>query len=272
MNKMKDYIKNDCPYFEENCPGGLSTGSEKLTCECAKFKAYIGAKDPTVVAEELKSMNIIATEKMNIMLSMQKIFAGRFHKIDGLTKEEIDHWTNEYLVCIEDEIVEASEFLNIYPEVIKKFDVVEYRKELIDILHFMMDGMLVAGMTYSDLKDYYGKYHSTIMQTDILDVAVELEQFAIDELSTMTMNSTDKDLYILNYLFRDIRLVRQCISWKHWKKPSATIDKDKMFMAYAGMFSHLVQAFLTTGMTPEDIYNVYVHKNIENILRQKAGY
>ena len=45
---------------------------------------------------------------------MQKIFASRFHKIDNLTNPEIDKWTKDYLVCIEDETLEASEFLPIF--------------------------------------------------------------------------------------------------------------------------------------------------------------
>jgi hypothetical protein len=266
-----NYIKKDCPYFEENCPGGLQTENEELNCMCPKFKAYIDAQNPEIVKEELKNMNINATEKMDIMMSMQKIFAERFHKIDGLTKDEIDHWTNAYLVCIEDEIVEASEFLDIYPEKIKEFNEKEYRKELIDILHFLMDGMLVAGMKYSDLKEYYKKYNSITTEGDILDIAIEIEKNAVNTLK-LILNNTDKYLYILNYLLRDIRLVRQCISWKHWKKPSNTIDKDKIFIAYIGMFSHLIQALLMTNVTSGDIYKIYTMKNIENVRRQQYKY
>ncbi len=263
-----NYIKNDCPYFEENCPGGLNAGNEQLTCICPKFKAYVGAKDPEIVKNELKSMNIHATEEMDIMLSMQKIFAQRFHKIDGLTKEEIDHWTNCYLVCIEDEIVEAEEFLDIYPEKIKDFNAKEYKKELIDILHFVMDGMLVAGMTYSDLKEYYGKH----LNKDLNGIDVLCEMMDKEWLEVQKIEADKRNLYILNYLLRDIRLVRQCISWKHWKKPADEIDKDKIFTAYVNMFRHLCQSFLAVGMTANEVHSTYVNKNIENVLRQKYGY
>jgi len=265
----EQYRKRHCPYFEDNCPRGEDTSidvlNRKLDCACAKFLAFKDASDPEIVAKELKAMNVTATEKMGIMLSMQKIFAGKFHKIDNLTKDEIDHWTNSYLVCIEDEIMEAEEFLDIYPTKIKEFNLKEYRKELIDVLHFMMDGMLVAGMTYEDLKTlYFGDY---LGNTDLLDFAMKLEQVNVDQIMDEKQN-----LYLLNYLLRDIRLVRQCISWKHWKKPSATIDNNKIFTAYTNMFKHLLQAFLATGMTSTDVYNVYIQKNIENVLRQKYGY
>ena len=38
------------------------------------------------------------------------------------------------------------------------------------------------------------------------------------------------------------------------------------------MFKHLIEAFALTGMSSEDVFNVYVNKNIENILRQKYSY
>ena len=96
-----------------------------------------------------------------------------------------------------------------------------------------------------------------------------------DIRSTMVkakLNDSLANIYTLNYLLRDIRLVRQCISWKHWKKPSDTIDQEKITKAWFGMFKHLIEAFVLTGMNSEDVFNIYVNKNIENILRQKYSY
>lgn len=266
----KEYLKKDCPYFEVNCPGGSEdpNGLLKLDCTCAKFLAYRDAQNPEVVKKELHEMNITTNEKMDVMLSMQKIFAERFHKIDNLTKDEIDHWTNAYLVCIEDEIVEASEFLDIYLNYHKEFNLKEFRKELIDILHFMMDGMLVGNMRYKDLVECYGKQlNIDLSGVDILDYAIKIEQTYADQVV-----DENQYLYFLNYLSRDIRLVRQCISWKHWKKPNLEIDEEKLFNAWTEMFRNLIRILLSTGMTSDDIYNVYVQKNIENVLRQKHGY
>lgn len=261
-----EYIKKDCPYFEENCPGGLKSINEKLTCSCPKFKAYIDAKNPSIIKKELEKMNIHAIEKLDVMLSMQKQFANRFHKVEGLTKEEVDYWTNEYLVCIEDEIVEAEEFLDIYS--IKEFNVNEYRKELIDVLHFLMDGMIVCGMTYDKIKKYYGEYlEENLDNEDLLIKMMDKEWLEVNKIE-----ADKRNLYILNYLYRDIRLVRQCISWKFWKKKNDSIDYDKMYKAYMNMTRHLMQAFIATGMTANEVYEVYVHKNIENVLRQQYGY
>lgn len=261
----KKYKKSDCPYYESNCKG---QPTDKLNCVCPKFLAYLGAKDETTVANKLKEMNIIPGHLMSTMLQMQKIFASRFHKIENLNKEEIDHWTNAYLICIEDEIVEAMEFLDIYPERIKEFDINEFRKELIDILHFLMDGILVANMNYTDLVLGYEKsIDYDLHEVDILKFACDNESNSI-----LSIDENNRLLYILNYILRDIRLIRQCISWKHWKKPNDSIDFDKLRLAYAGMFRHLVQAFIVCETAAEEIYNIYVSKNIENVLRQEYGY
>lgn len=273
LELCKMYKKCDCPYFEPNCPrsideNGKLANNSPLDCVCAKFLAYTDSKDPEVVSKKLAEMNVKGTHKMEIMMGMQKVFAERFHPVENLSKKEIDYWTNAYLVCIEDEIVEALEFINIFPKTIKEFDLKEYRKELIDILHFLMDGMLVAGMTYHDLEISYEKViGKTLGHNDLLDVASGYEVQYLEQIV-----EEDQCLYTLNYLLRDIRMVRQCISWKHWKKPNDTIDKDKIFEAYTGMFRNLILAFIATGMTGEDIYNIYVGKNIENCLRQDYGY
>ena len=261
---MEIVFKNDCPYYESNCGG---CGTDKINCECAKLKAYKGVNNPEIKAQELKNLNVTATSKFGIMLQMQNVFANRFHKTQGLTKLEKDKWINDYLVCIEDEIIEAGEFLSVYN--VKPFNVVEYRKELIDIIHFLMDGMLVSEVTEIDFK----KILDLKEEDDLLDTIMELA--AKDARTTMVTTKLNNDLanmYTLNYLLRDIRLVRQCISWKHWKKPSDTIDQEKITLAWFGMFKHLIEAFILTGMDSKDVFNVYVNKNIENILRQKYSY
>lgn len=273
LELCKTYKKKDCPYFEPNCPSSVDENgnlkiNDSLNCTCAKFLAFVDSKDENVINKKLAEMNVSGTDKFEIMMGMQKVFAERFHKVDNLSKKEIDYWTNAYLVCIEDEIVEALEFVNIFPTTIKKFDLKEYRKELIDIVHFLMDGMLVAGMTYQDLvKSYSQIVKQDLTGKDILDFAIEHEKIYLDQIL-----DEDQHLYTLNYILRDIRLVRQCISWKHWKKASDTIDFTKLFEAYTNMFRNLILAMLATGMTSNDIYETYVGKNIENVLRQDYGY
>lgn len=243
-------MKKDCPYFEVNC-GGKET--DELNCICPKYKAYLAVKDPQKKQEMLDKLGVNGTEKMDIMLQMQKVFASKFHKIDNLTNAEIDKWTKEYLICIEDEILEASEFLPIYEEVVKEYDEKEYSKELIDVLHFVMDAMLVAGMDNNILKE----------KLDTTDV--------VEYLSNIDVEGVTK-IDSLHYLLRDLRLVRQYINWKHWKRPKDTLNKDALYDSYVTMLKHLFICFKVVGMSANDVFETYINKNIENQYRQYYGY
>ena len=242
--------KQDCPYFEINCGGN---SNDELDCICPKYKAYKATMDPIKRQEMINKLGVVAEDKMDTMLKMQKIFASRFHKIDNLSNAEIDKWTKDYLVCIEDEILEASEFLPIYEEKIKDYDAKEYRKELIDILHFVMDGMLVAGMNNTILKEKIGC------------------EDVVEYMSNINVNRITK-IDSLHYLLRDLRLVRQHINWKHWKSPKDTLDKDALYDSYVIMLKHLFICFKVANMSANDVYETYINKNVENQYRQEFGY
>ena len=242
--------KKDCPYFEVNCGG---EGNDELNCICPKYKAYKTTMDPIKRQEMINKLGVVAEDKMDTMLKMQKIFASRFHKIDNLTNSEIDKWTKDYLVCIEDEILEASEFLPIYEEVIKEYDEKEYRKELIDILHFVMDGMLVVGMNNNILKE-------KLKCDDVVEFMSNINVSGVSHIDS------------LHYLMRDLRLVRQNINWKHWKKANPNLNLDKIYDAYISMLKHLFICFKVANMNADDVYETYVNKNVENQYRQEFGY
>ena len=242
--------KKDCPYFEVNCGG---EGNDELNCICPKYKAYKATMDPIKRQEMINKLGVVAEDKMDTMLKMQKIFASRFHKIDNLTNPEIDKWTKDYLVCIEDEILEASEFLPIYEEVIKEYDEKEYRKELIDILHFVMDGMLVVGMNNNILKE-------KLKCDDVVEFMSNINVSGVSHIDS------------LHYLMRDLRLVRQNINWKHWKKANPNLNLDKIYDAYISMLKHLFVCFKVANMNADDVYETYVNKNVENQYRQEFGY
>lgn len=243
--------KLDCPYFEKNCGG---TCNDELNCICPKYKAYVATQDEVQKNEMIRSLGVTSRNKFGIMYQMQTTFAGKFHKTSGLTESEISKWINDYLVCIEDEVLEAAEFLDIYEEKIKDFDLKEYRKELIDVIHFLMDAMIVSGIT-----------EETMIEK--LDTEKVLESLYDD--CKITLNLEHKNT--LDYLLRDLRLVRQNINWKHWKKEKP-LNMEAIHNSLIDMLKHLFLAFKLSGMTAEDIYEVYVNKNVENQFRQKFGY
>lgn len=261
----KKALELQCPYFEANC---------KLeNCPCTKYKACMDAQDPTIVADVLEELGVdVNSDPWELLMTMQAKFAAKFHKVDNLTKPEMDHWINAYLVCIEDEVREVREHLRIYPEdkfCGKTMNEKELKKELIDILHFMMDAFICGGATSKDIEKYYLEKNAPNVKE-----VYDLLKFAYDnEKSHLQFDSNDIDiLLIANKILDCNAAVRQQISWKHWKKPSETINKEALYKAYAEMFKNLMILFIILEMTPENVKEVYVNKNMENILRQKYGY
>lgn len=272
--------KDVCPYFEDNC---VNVG-----CACPKFQAYEAVNDPKQVADEIKAMGIDPnSDPLTLMMEMQKLFAAKFHKVDNFTKDEVDHWVKAYDICITDEICEVHEHLNLFPGVEAKDNNVELQKEFIDIWHFLMDEFIVADMNAQVLVDKYVNHRFAGTTTDFM-----LERFNGDALEMIfnteynalnkhfngelsVLNKNDRDLQILiysNLILAGMRSVRQQISWKHWKKPSATIDYNALQDAFLQTFIALIQCFIITGLDAKELTDIYIKKNLENRFRQQAGY
>lgn len=272
--------KDICPYFEDNC---ASVG-----CVCPKYLAYEAVNKPEEVAKEIEAMGIDPnSDPLTLMMEMQKMFAAKFHKVDNFTKDEVDYWLKAYDVCITDEITEVHEHLNVFPGVEAKENVLELQKEFIDIWHFLMDEFIVGDMTAEDLINKYVDYRFAGDTTeftlsrfggDALEMIFNTEYNELNlnfngELATL--NRDDRDLQVLiysNMILAGARSMRQQISWKHWKKPSATIDYDKLHDSFLQTFIALIQCFILTQMSAKELVEVYQTKNLENVFRQKFGY
>lgn len=266
MNEEFNEIYNKCPYREGKCAN--------CECPCVKYQAYLAVQDPEKVRVELSNFGLNEeTETWLILMTMQKKFAARFHKVEGLTKEEIEHWINEYLVCIEDEVREVREHLNFYTGNSKTGleAMYELKKEIIDILHFVMDEFIVGGIDAHKLKQYYLKmYTPNILSVkDFLKFAYENQ----NNFNLQTRDEIEQKIFILiNKLLDCSGKVRQQISWKHWKKPLTIIDYNLLYEAFAETFKVLVDLFIAVGMKPDEVREVYIKKNLENIFRQQYGY
>ena len=253
---MKTII--DCPYLESKC--------SDIVCPCPKFKAYEQAKDPYIVKQTLEELNIdMNKDPFEIMLAMQTIFAGRFHT-NKLSKLDIDHWVNDYLVCIEDEIIELLEQIPGDQTDVDLTKNVELKKEVIDILHFTMDLFIAGGYSFEQIKSVLLNKNAThvIETTNILKLTGKL----------LHKNHASKENVVnecIKFLISNKR-IREQISWKHWKKPNDTINSEKLLDAMILSLESLVRLFNMLFENIEKVKNIYIIKNVENILRQKNGY
>lgn len=260
---MSDFNKNDCPYLEKKC--------EDIKCPCPKFFAYRDANDPRKVAEILTSNHFDTTlPAWELIFSMQQKFESRFHDINNISKEEMDHWIDRYLVCIEDEIREIREYLNIYAEP-KVTNKEELKKEVIDILHFVMDTFICGNASAKEIEKAYRKRFEIDDKGDLLKVAYEFQHYGIKHFLKLDDNFDLSILKAVCSLSDMCALVRQQISWKHWKKPNEKIDMEKLYHAFAGVFFAFMNLCILT-MDKNEIKDIYVKKNVENIQRQFYGY
>lgn len=263
-------MNKNCPYFELNC--------NKLQCDCPKYKAYVDSKNPDIFYRVIKENEFDLTQStFDLIMSMQHSFASRMRKVDNLTKEEQDIWIDKYLVCIEDEVREVREHLNIYCDD-KKYNSdndrnIELKKEVIDILHFVMELFIVGNAGQDDIKKYYNEFINIDNNEDLIHTAYQVQKDTV----YYYLNGNRKpnsDITILKSsckLLDACSLVRQQISWKHWKKPNKFINYDSLYRAYAAVFYEFINLCVLT-MDESEIKSIYIQKNVENILRQEYGY
>ena len=265
---MNNYLNKNCPYLEMQC--------ENLECDCPKYKAYIDVKDPVIFNRVMEENNFDVNQPaFDLVMVMQHSFASRIRQMDNLSKSEKDEWIDKYLVCIEDEVRELREHLSLYGEIEVKDKDIELKKEVIDILHFMMDLFIVGGANQDIIKEFYRDLCEIDLDSkeDLFEVAYRLQREDIDEYLNVK-EDIKKDITILKASCRLLdacALVRQHISWKHWKEPSTYIDYNKLYHAYAVVFHEFMNLCILT-MEEKEIKDIYVRKNVENILRQEYGY
>ena len=280
-----------CPYYETKC--------DDLQCFCPKYKAYIDVQNPQLVANELSELGV--TDNMDSfekMMTIQKCFANRFHPVNKVDKEITDKWNKEYCICIEDEVEELMDYCKLpIQDKAKCNNAKELKKEVIDILHFMMDIFISGNYTYDQLYSSFNKKRNTSIRT-----FNDIFKYCIDEMKTYKLerNSSELDLldsrknlislwkynnealsyakwnevllsFVLELLFVN-REIRQQISWKHWKKPNISINYDKLYNAYEKLFYKFMRLAAFIFEDANEIVDTYIKKNIENIRRQKNGY
>ena len=156
---------------------------------------------------------------------------------------------------------------NLYPNL---------KKEVIDILHFMMELFIVGNADKNIIKKHYNDMYNvgwTYSNVDLFEEAYDRQSITLPKYLNSFVDRTH-DITVLKASCRlsdACALVRQQISWKHWKKPSDTINYEKLYDAYAVVFHEFINLCVLT-MDEKEIRTIYVNKNVENILRQKYGY
>lgn len=255
--------------------------NEPVRKDDPKYLAWKKVAEPGAIAEMLESIGIDPSQdKLTVMMNMQKAFASKFHKVDNFEKDEVDYWVKAYDICISDEHAEILEHLAIVMGGESKENHYELQKEFIDIWHFLMDQFIAADLNAEKLVALY----DVIRGGMVANSKDPLTDIFINEYNLLnvryggTLASLPKEQIELEVLIHSNKMlfakskVMKEISWKHWKKPAATINYDKLQLALAEVFVILVQNFILTKLDAEKLFEIYTVKNAENHYRQVFGY
>ena len=284
---MTDY--KSCPYLEESCD--LSTCND-----CIKYKAY--KKAILEKESKLKELNIDINEDiLSIIFKMQKKFISKFHSIENLNDDERDYWIDKYLIAIEDEVGEAREFLNYYDDVNILDKNEKFIKEIIDILHFVVNLFIVGNANENIIKQYYLNLYNKNVK-DVYDLfefsyesqrnnynCIDSNEYIVDNINKIfnseeeilqekkTFNNKNiQMLILLTYLLDCCRKVRKQINWKYWKSTKISINNENLYKSFAEMFYSFMDICISIKLTPKKIKDEYITKNLENIFRQELNY
>ena len=286
-------IKNEkhqlCPYYESKC--------DDQKCFCLKYQAYKDIQDPEIIKQELIELGIDPNaDSWTKIMSMQKKFAARFSQVDNPSKEITDQWNKEYLICIEDEVEELVDYIGMFNQEPVLTSYKGLKKEIIDILHFIMDTFITGNCSPDILMNLHLNKHGNVLATndnfkfafdqaklrlasrykDLTINQVKIENDNLSNIELMWNINKEQMNEILLQLTLELlfinKKVREQISWKHWKKPNKSINYDNLYNVYEEMFTKFIELAAFVFQDSDDIIQSYVLKNIENIRRQKLGY
>jgi hypothetical protein len=170
----------------------------------------------------------------------------------SVRSDHVIYWKH----CVEDESHELLEWfddrIGITPDVRLK----EVQMEAIDILHFVFNIGIELNFTATDLTMMY------VMNVDD------------NPLSRMTLDKVALQSILYNLNKTIVHLIR-LLPWKHWKTypvlALSDIRKSTRY-SYEQTIQHALSLCHATGMTDQNVVDVYFAKNKENHNRQDNGY
>ena len=93
-------------------------------------------------------------------------------------------------------------------------------------------------------------------------------------VNTEEMSAEDKAQWVLNYtraMQQEIAELIDSVPWKWWAKYQE-FDEQNAKVEVVDLFHFLISIAQVLGMSPEDVYQAYVKKNMVNHNRQESGY
>lgn len=276
LNKLLEHYKALCPYHEARCT--------QLQCACIKYQAYEATQQPGAIDAVVRELGVDPTlDPLSLMLTLQAGFAQRFHPTQGLSKIEVDRWLDDYKGCIMDELGEVRSLLNYLPwEPRDSGALSTLQGEVIDIWHFVMDMLLVGGLQDGRAVWEHYRHHrvTSLLELEPSAWLPYILQHERDFLAEHKLAFTPTDVPTLEWSVLFIQATLQdalyhlskCYDWKHWKKPREQLDMPTLRSALVELLVAFFRLAVLVGLDSASLTDAYLHKNVENVWRQRLAY
>lgn len=149
-----------------------------------------------------------------------------------------------------------------------KDDVLHFKEELIDGLHFLTELSILAGESPNTLTkesiDVFG-YEMTnqeLSNLDHLEVIADISKFAYGNLAF--------DSVVVKFI-ENLGMMCNCLKNKPWKQSNMITDKKAFKKQLAKVWVSYI-AILTNVLSTEEIVNIYLKKSQVNKFRQRSNY
>lgn len=136
-------------------------------------------------------------------------------------------------------------------------DILHFKEELIDGLHFLTEFSILAGFT------------PDMLVPD--DQVVEGMEDKLDALCDMFKGADNEDkFYYMNHI-RFLGMTCNCLKNKPWKQTMMMTDKNNFYKNLTAVWENYI-SLLTIYMDSVEIYQTYFKKSEVNKFRQRSNY
>jgi len=205
--------------------------------------------------------------KLEAIYIRQMGLADKYKEIEGLPWPwplhpdiaENQIWFKDFLWRVTEELVESLE------AALNK-DQVHQIEELSDSLHFLIELLLMVGISIDEIRD---KSFYTSM-----GIVTSPEDDVLDFIWSRLPSPEDSDMLLEFYwdVVYHLGLAGNCLKNKKWKQTQMPTDVNKFRNLLIHSFRSLIALFKVCGCSSDEIYIYYYKKSEVNKFRQRTHY
>lgn len=136
-----------------------------------------------------------------------------------------------------------------------------YQEELIDGLHFLTELTILAGKDYHNiLPEGTALYHNDRLE-DLVENAKECISRNGDNLN-----------YWVSKFIENLGMMCNCLKNKPWKQSMMKTDQNAFYGRLSEVWVIYITILVVSGMTAQDIADIYLKKSQVNQFRQRSNY